>query len=974
MNKFINLYNTTEYTFLDSLIKVEELVKKSKENGLEAVCLTDHNNMFGLGIFLKSCKKFNIKPIIGVDLDVDKYRFILLAKNYKGYQKINNLILRKSKSQPLEITELDDENIFVLDHPTLGFYAQNQQNLQFKNQNYFINSEDVSINNAIKIKTNKVLYSEDNDTLKILQQLNSNTIDKNYYNDYFIDIEVNSIITERINNIVKQCNVVFPKKELKLPKFDRENSEKIFIELIEKSIENNKKELLPYKNIFIERINYEFDVIKKLGYIDYFLIIQDLVNWAKKQNIAIGPGRGSAAGSLISYLLNITTINPLKYNLLFERFLNSDRVSWPDIDIDIQDDRRNEVFNYLKEKYGSKNTALISTFQTIGPKMAIRDIGRVLNISLGIINNICKLLERENDLEHAYQKNLAFKVAIDQIDDNKGLVLLKHAIKIQNLPRQQSFHAAGFIIANDSIVNIAPTSLSNVDDFQQVQLTMDYIEDFGLLKIDLLGLKTLTEIKMIEENIENEKHFDLLVKNNAQELNDPTTFAMLNMGFTEGLFQLESNGMKSTIKKVMIESFEDLYAIISLFRPGPKTYISEYAKIKKNPKLMDQIHPEYDEIVKPTNGIIVYQEQIMQIAQKIGGLTYSQADILRRAISKKKEMDIQLYRNLFFQNALKKGIKEKIINDIYNNIEKFALYGFNKSHAVCYAYITMKMAYYKSRYPLLFYSSLISNCAGAQATINKYSAEIKSMNYIVHSPEITKSLNKCRIYNNELYLPFTMIKNFGNEGINKILKDIQDNGFYPQNITEILMRLKFAGLTDNQIKILISANCFRNFGNIKHIENVFNQIQDIYNLVKNYNSFKEAYDKLNNMGYLNLSFENSEDIDINYEMDKELFYLGETYNVFPTSKYEKNYKYKLKDIQSNKIEKCAVQVVEIKLFKNKEFFLIIVKDSSTRVEFFINKKLYNKYSPLKINDIIELHVSYNTRSNKLKIEDWKEIK
>ncbi|WP_029608551.1 DNA polymerase III subunit alpha [Mycoplasma simbae] len=969
MHKFVNLYNTTEYSFLNSLIRISDLVKKSKEQGLNAVCLTDHNNLFGLGLFLSECKKHSIKPIIGVDLDVKPYRFILLAKNYKGFQLINKLILQKSKNIDIEIEQIIDENIFVLDHPTKGYYALSGHNNIINNGNYFVNSVDTSLPNSILIKQNQVFNTEDNETLNIIQQIAGNEITTQQHN-YFENTEIEPIFIERINKIIDECNFELPPKQLHLAHYENNDSvknETIFIELLNKGLKRVKKELPSDKNLWHSRLTYEFDVIKELGFIDYFLIIQDLVNWAKDNNIAIGPGRGSAAGSFISYLLNITTINPLKYDLLFERFLNPGRVSWPDIDIDIQDDRRGEVFEYLRTKYGDNRVALISTFQTLGAKMAIRDVGRVLGISLVEINVISKTLSASESLKEAMLKNLSFQKVIE-----KHPKLLEHALKIEGLPRQQSFHPAGLIIAQEPIYTYSPVSISNDGVFQQVQLPMEYTEDFGLLKIDLLGLKTLTELQHIEQTLPAEYIFDNILKADEYKmaLYDQKTFLRLNLGFTEGIFQLESPGMKKTISTVQINAFDDLYAIISLFRPGPMVYIKQYARNKEDSTLVDKIHPIYDEILAPTYGIMVYQEQIMLIAQKVAGLSFVEADFLRRAISKKDETEIKKYKTRFIEGASQKGLSKQQIGKIYANIERFAEYGFNKSHAVSYAFLTMKMAYYKTYYPLRFYAALISNSRGDQSKIALYVEEMRKQNIQIYSPDIKESRDVCVVKDKSLYLPFSLIKGFGNEGINKILKTLNEFGEFNDNLNETILRLRFAGITESALGILIKANVFRKYGHTKYVESACQTLLDCYKLVSSL-TWPEAKTKLKSMGYLDLVHDQQER-DIDYEANNENALLGMAYNAFATAKYEDQFQYKLNSIPLGQSEFVAVQVNAKRILAQKSYFVIELSDNTGVQVFFINNRFWDKFSPISKGDIIAANIQNN--NGKLKFIDFEPIK
>lgn len=952
MKKFINLHNNTEYSFLDSLIKINDLVLETKKNGLDTAVLTDHNNLFGLGIFLKKCDEENIKPIIGIDLDVQDYRFIVLAKNYQGFIKINNLSLKALSNIFINFDELNDENLFVIDHPVYGLYAKTNKMHKLDFKNYFVNDEDVSISNAILVKENKVIWRDQYETLKVIQKISNLQESKEPLFNFEDNPTNNQIIIERIDNIIEQCNVVFPKPTLDLPNFDNLSNEDAKFRLksmLNEGLKNKKNNLIRFSSqAVLQRINYEYETICNLNFQQYFLIIADLIKWAKSQNIAIGPGRGSAAGSLISYLLDITEINPLEHDLLFERFLNPERVSWPDIDIDIQDNRRSELIDYLFTKYGKDKVCLISTFQTIGAKMAIRDVGRILNIDLPIVDRISKSLKVGETLASAYKDNPIFKSLIKDYPD-----LLTYSLEIEGQPRQQGTHAAGIVLSSKKIVDIVPTCPTNDGLYFQTQLPMNYLENFGLLKIDLLGLKTLTEIKDMEKYLKPNQFFENIVKKDFLELNDPTTFAMLNLGYTEGLFQLESYGMRKTIKQVHLDSFNDLYAIISLFRPGPLEYISEYSNNKKNPKNIKKIHPLYDDIVKSTYGIIVYQEQIMQIAQKVASMSFGQADLLRRAISKKDEIKMKAYRSIFYEGAIKNKIPSSLINEIYDNIEKFADYGFNKSHAVAYSFLTMKMAYYKARYPLYFYASLISNASGNQEKINKYANEIKNLNCKVKSPDIQFSSKEAVIVDNSIYLPFEMIKGLGMETVEKITK-LQKTIPSWNNLMVLFLRLKDIGLKDNNINLLIQSNAFRRYGNMETVENTFNLISESFKAIMDIQDPEDKENEIKRFEYADfLQYKKPQNI--TYEASKEQQYLGSIYNAFLTVPYEKE-EFKLIDLFHYKEGKFVVEIVEYKKLPNRDLYIIKYRDSSYIGTSFLTTSETKKYLPLKVGNLVKLNL------------------
>ncbi|WP_029906404.1 DNA polymerase III subunit alpha [Mycoplasmopsis opalescens] len=967
MKKFTNLYNTTHYSFLDSLIKLEDLYEIAKKNNLDAVVLSDHNNLFGLGEHLNLSKKYDIKPIIGLDLDVGEYRFILLAKNYLGYQKLNKLSFLKSKNETITVTDINDNNLFILDHPIYGYYAKEKKILPIFKDNYFINSSDPNLPNSIVLKVNKLILASDCDALNVIQEIGNNEKDTIYY-DYENDISVDEIIIDRIDKIIAECNVIFPEKQMHLASYENKTLEEnieYFNNLLEAKIIEKQRELSKYPD-YLQRVKYEKKVIIEQGFVNYFLIIQDLVNWAKNQRISVGPGRGSAAGSLISYLFNITTINPLQYNLLFERFLNPARSSWPDIDIDLQDNRRMEVFEYLKNKYGSAYTALISTFQTVGAKTAIRDAGRILKIPLPIIDRISKSIRINESLDEAYLKNKDFKIEISQYQN-----LYQIARKIEGLIRQQSYHPAGFIIADKPIIEYAPLCLSGDETFNQVQLPMDYVEDFGLIKIDLLGLKTLTEIQDIESKLDKELHFENVLQKFPLDIHDPSTLNMLNKGFTEGIFQLESAGMKNTIKKVNLDSFDDVYALISLFRPGPMANIDIYANNKKYPSKILKIHPAYDKIVGSTFGIIVYQEQIMQIAQEVANLSPEEADFLRRAISKKNEDKIKLYKEKFYYGAYQNGLSIDLIDKIYLNILRFAEYGFNKSHAVSYAFLTMKMAYYKARYAHLFYSSLITNANGSQTTILKYVNELRKIKYPFLSPNIKYSTNECTLKDNAIVLPLNMIKGFGNESINKIII-ARNNQNFDDNLAKTLLKLRFAGIKDAAMETLIKANTFRDYGNVNFVLEADHVTKHIYNMFANYKTFEEAEEKINQNGYITIEFDTTIEQDIKAESEYEKQLLGACFNIFNTTEFEKRYQYRLLKIPNNTTVFVAAELIAKKEFPGKSYGLLEFQDSSGTNGFFVSNNEYKRsYAHMNIGSIIELEIE--NKNNKLRLLGYKTI-
>ena len=782
MEFITSLHTQTEYSFLESTIKIDSLIEHAKKYKLKKLVITDHNNMFGVAEFIHKCNKNKIEPVIGIDLDVQDFRLILIAKNYEGFVHLNALASKKGFNQKIEISDIDDRNIYIIDHPLFGYYKTKNQFLKF--QNYFIATEE-NLPNAVYVNQTRILLDEDKQAINVVDSIRLGKIvtDQGQEVPYFTKVDTHDIRVKQVQIILNSCNIVFPKQTKILPEFKSESNlssisflKKIINDSIKEKIKTN---LVQYK----ERIKFEISIIEKLGFEDYFLIIWDLIKWSKDRKILIGPGRGSSAGSLICFVLGITEIDPIKYELLFERFLNPNRVSMPDIDVDIQDDRREEVINYLFEKYGQKNTALISTFQRLAAKSAIKDVARLYNIPTGDVNDLNKLIPNFATLDEAYNSSYRFRASINK--DPKLKKIFDLAKKIEGLPRQHGTHAAGIIISNDPIQLRGATIISS-EGHSQIQSSMDYLEENGFLKIDLLGLRNLTIIQTIQKEIF--KNFNKKVSLKKIPDVDAATNKILSEGFTNGVFQLESYGMKKTLTKVGVSSLDDITAILSLYRPGPMEFIDNYALRKAGKEKIETVAPEYDKVLKNTYGIIVYQEQIMQIAQIFSGMSFAQADILRRAIGKKKIELINSLKKDFIAGALAKGHSEDIVKKVYANIEKFADYGFNKSHAVAYAKLSYIMAFLKARFPFEFYTSLLKASEGSLSGTKTYVNEMKLSKIQVVTPEV--NISRPNVFNdkNKVVLPLNTIKGLGEIAAKKIFEEKSKGNF--KDFFDLVVRLK----------------------------------------------------------------------------------------------------------------------------------------------------------------------------------------
>lgn len=982
-NPFVFLHSNSEYSFLNSTIRLERLFKLAAEKNAKFLALTDKNSLYGLGHFLSLCEKYKITPLIGLEIELNGVKVILHAKNKEGLHKIYQINYLISKAITITVEMLESDDIFVIDHLENGFFAN--KIAAPKLTNFYYNNKVAIFENTIYAPTREMLFSSETETLITLRKINSTTnAELIFQNSDYFEIDQNGLdqkVIDNTLNLVSQISLEFPSNKPRIAKLfkTREESYKKIIELIDRGLNDR---ILSLKNFSIEiinqRINYELETISKLDFIDYFLIIADAVNWAKQNGIAVGPGRGSASGSLISYLLKITEVNPLQYNLYFERFLNPERVSLPDIDIDIQDNRREEVINYIVDKYGIENCALITTFQTLGAKNSIRDVGRVLNINLSEIDKISKTLADGQSIEEGYQNNSRFRIAIEKYPK-----LLELSKNIEGLPRQKGVHPAGIIISDTPIIDIMPISFST-EKINQVDLTLDYIEKFGLIKIDFLGLKTLTIIQNIEKDLNYENCFDYIASTTPNIYSDQKTLMCLNSTLSQGIFQIDSPGMKRTISNVGIDTFNDLFAIISLFRPGPMEYIKEYALNKKNPNKIELIHPIYDEIVRETFGIIVYQEQIMQIAQKLVGMSFGQADILRRTISKKDLLKMEQYKTFFNDLAKNNNIDPHTSETIYNKIEKFASYGFNKAHAVAYAMITFKMAYYKVRYPEIFYKALITNSGSSQADVNKYVEECIQQNIKVNSPEINHSSFEAVATKNGIYLPFILIKKVGNSAVEKILYDRVLYKKY-NTFSEAYFRLRNSGVSDSVFEVLIKSSVFREFGNQNTLLNYFETLKEFWKMfsssLKDYTG--DAYQRISELIDLHKIIRVDKDgnyfedfievlpADFQEESKNENEFLGNIYNAVPTLNYETNYK--LNKLTNKSENWVTALVLEVKQIFSRGLVMITIKDSTLTDSAWVMENNFKKFETIPKKDKIYSFLLSRSYTGKLKILDCKEI-
>ncbi len=617
---------------------------------------------------------------------------------------------------------------------------------------------------------------------------------------------------------------------------------------------NKSKTLDQLKEIYEDRLNHEINIINSMDYSSYFLIVSDYIKWAKKNLIPVGPGRGSGAGSLVAYCLDITDLDPIEYDLIFERFLNPDRISMPDFDIDFCEEKRDQVFEYLKDKYKG-GVAHIITFGKLKARMVLRDVGRVLGLSYGYVDRLCKMVpfdpSRPLTLQESIDREPRFK---EEIKNNpKVKKLLELSLKLEGLNRNMATHAAGVVIAGDMLAEQFPLYIDHASNLilPSTQYDMYSSENAGLVKFDLLGLKTLTVIDKTLKRLHN-KNIEINIHKINQ--NDKKVFSLLSTGETTGLFQLESAGMREAIKQMKPNRFDDIIALVALYRPGPMSNIPIYNDCKNGLKEPDYIHPVLKEILEPTYGIIIYQEQVMQIAQTLAGFSAGEADILRRAMGKKKKAELDRQKERFINGAIKNGISKEVANFVFTKIEPFAQYGFNKSHAAAYALIAYQTAFLKTYYKEDFIAATMSTELTNTSKLREFVGEIKRLNIEIIKPSLNRSYAEFKALDGKIYYGLGAIKNVGFEAVSNIIVEREKNGSY-KSFTNFIKRVNPKDVNKLQLEGLTKAGVFDEFDTDRN--KILTSIPKIIQQIKNIN-----HDKDNNQSSL---FENNENNEIDFE-------------------------------------------------------------------------------------------------------------
>ena len=884
MSEFVHLHIHSEFSLLDGANRIKDLPVRAKELGMKAMAITDHGVMYGAIDFYKACKKEGIKPIIGCEvyvaprsrfnkepIDKQYYHLILLAKNNQGYKNLSKLVsigftegYYYKPRIDLEVLEKYHEGIICLSACLAGAVNQALLNGQTEKaeevalwhkkvfgKDYYIEIQ----NNGIKeqvlanqklvqlarkldiplVATNDAHYLKREDAYnhEILLCIQTGKrmsdedrmrfdTDELYVKSPEEMSEYFSAFPDAIENTVKiadECNVEFEFGHTILPNYDVPPEYPTHYDFLKKLCDDGLKKRYgenPSEEI-LKRAEYEIGIIKKMGYVDYYLIVWDFIHYAKSHGIPVGPGRGSGAGSILAYAIEITDIDPMKYGLLFERFLNPERISMPDFDVDFSDVDRQRVIDYVSEKYGHDHVSQIITFGTMAAKMVIRDVARVLDFPYAEADKLAKMIPTELHITipKALEQNKELKDIYES--DEQIHKLLDIAMALEGMPRQASTHACGVVITKDPVDTYVPLYVR--DNQISTQYIMTTLEELGLLKMDFLGLRTLTVIKdtinLVKENKGIDVKFD-------QEMSDPKVYKLWQEGKTSGIFQFESQGMTNFMKELKPDCLEDLIAGVSLYRPGPMDQIPRYIRGKQNPGHNEYTHPSLEPILNVTYGCMVYQEQVMQIVRELAGYSLGRADLVRRAMGKKKldvmakEREIFIHGqvdengNVIVPGCVRNGIDEKSANKIFDEMAEFAKYAFNKSHAACYAVVAYRTAYLKAYYPAEFMAATLNSFLGNLDKIPEYIDECKRLKIEILKPDINKSLTKFTVEDGKIRFGLGSIKNVGNAAVDAVIEEREKNGLY-KGFVDFCERIVDKSVNKKCVESFIKAGVFSDF-------------------------------------------------------------------------------------------------------------------------------------------------------------------
>ena len=1054
--KFVHLHVHSEFSLLDGANRIKDLPVRAKELGMDAMAITDHGVMFGAIDFYKACKANGIKPIIGCEVYVAPRRMadrdpsidnrynhlILLAKDNNGYKNLAKLVslgftdgFYYKPRIDKEVLEKYHEGLICSSACLAGevaseivkgdMEAAKKSALWFKSifgEDYYLEIQNNGIKEQVLVNQKLIQLSRELD-IPLLATNDSHYLKKEdaYNHEVLLCIQTGKrmsdedrmrfetdelyikspeemmdyfkAVPDAIENTVKvaeKCNVEFEFGHTILPNYDVPEEFATHYDYLKKLTDDgirNRYGENPSKDI-IERKEYELGVIKKMGYVDYFLIVWDYVHYAKSHGIPVGPGRGSGAGSIVAYAIEITDIDPIKYGLIFERFLNPERISMPDFDIDFDYEKRQDVIDYVARKYGHDHVSQIITFGTMAAKMVIRDVARVLDYPYAEADKLAKMIP--NEIHITISKAMEINKELKDLYDTNPEVkkLLDIAMALEGMPRQASTHACGIIIAREPVVNYVP--LYARDGVISTQYIMTTLEELGLLKMDFLGLRTLTVIRDAKELIKKNRGIDVEFD---KDMADPKVYKLWQDGDSVGIFQFESQGMTNFMKELKPDCLEDIIAGVSLYRPGPMDQIPRYIANKKDPEHAVYTHPALKPILKVTYGCMVYQEQVMQIVRDLAGYSLGRADLVRRAMGKKK-LDVMAKErenfvhgkldengNVEIPGCVRNGIDEASANKIFDEMSEFAKYAFNKSHAACYAVVAYQTAYLKAYYPAEFMAAMLNSFLGNLDKIPIYINECKKSNIAILKPDINKSYTKFTATDNSVRFGLGSIKNVGLAAVDAIVKERENSGEF-KDFTDFAERIYGEAVNKKCIESLIRAGAFDNMGKtrctlIASYEQIIDTIADSQK--KNFTNQITMFDISNSeediqkMKYNYMEMDEFSEKEL-LSMEKEM--LGIYISGHPLEKYRKQLdevtnfntvqieetmeqmtageKCDLQDGQSVKLAGVITKIKKKFTKSNKVMAFVTIEDLYGSCELIVFESCYNKCSNLLIEESLIL--------------------
>lgn len=997
MLKMIPLHIMSAYTLLTSTITVDRLISEAKTQGYGTLGLADRNVMSGAVEFYKKCIDAKIKPLIGLFLDMkmteeaeNEFPVLLYAKNNTGYQRLLALSTEKMTNveTPITLERIGKESkdlIVILpikDSELLSFIEAKEERKQavflehwkaalhpgsfylgasllLRESPVFADIQSFLSHSALPVvalDSVRMIEARESFSLQVLEAIGAGAVvseleapQKEYsLHDAYAHEEAykNSFGESAVlhtQDIAAQINVEITFHQSLLPKYKLPSVYSPQAYLRERCLSGLEKRVPTLSTVYVKRLEEELRVIHDMGFSDYFLIVWDLMRYARKKHILTGAGRGSAAGSLVSYALFITDVDPIKYDLLFERFLNAERRNMPDIDLDFPDDRREEMLTYVKDTYGVQHAAQIATFGTLAAKMSIRDTGRVMGLSQEALSEWSKAIPNELGitLKQAYKKSTALQQLVDQTNQTKQL--FQTASFIEGLPRHVGTHAAGVVISDRTLQEIVPLQSGN-GQLDLTQYTMGAVEELGLLKMDFLGLKNLTILSEATKLVQQSGHPNFLIK--EIPIDDADTLEVFQKSDTVGIFQFESDGIKQVLRRVNPHSLEDVASVNALYRPGPMEQIDVFAKRKNGELPIEYLHPDLKPILEKTYGVMVYQEQVMQVASKLAGYSLGQADILRRAISKKEKETIQKEEKRFVYGSVQNGYSESVGREMYAFIARFADYGFNRSHAVAYSMIAYQMAFLKAHYPESFFVALLNSTTHHSVKMQEYLQEIKRKDIPLLGVDINKSHAKFTLHNQAILLGFMAVKGVRRDFIQHVLYIRKTNGQF-RSFIDFIRKIDKKWRKSEWINPLIYTGAFDSLGT--------NRATLVASLETIVTSINMSGDNIELFDVLEPTYQYQPDLALEEQLDFEFSYTGLYVSGHPTDFIRKKvsgqpvFVNELRHRQPNRVVVLIKEIKRIKTKRGEPMAFAECQDSSGNASLVLFPETYRKYGALLVS-------------------------